>query len=37
MQGGVLQLQEGNRCDEDQFSVPTVAPDGIVYVAFQND
>jgi hypothetical protein len=23
-------------CDEDQFSVPTVAPDGTVYVAFQN-
>jgi hypothetical protein len=25
------------RCDEDQFSVPTVGPDGTVYVAFQND
>ncbi len=24
-------------CDENQFSVPTVAPDGTVYVAFQND
>jgi hypothetical protein len=24
-------------CDEDQFSVPTVGPDGTVYVAFQND
>ena len=24
------------QCDEDQFSVPTVAPDGTVYVAFQN-
>ncbi|MGZ5369022.1 MAG: sialidase family protein [Aeromicrobium sp.] len=24
------------RCDENQFSVPTVAPDGTVYVAFQN-
>lgn len=23
-------------CDEDQFSVPTVGPDGAVYVAFQN-
>jgi hypothetical protein len=23
-------------CDEDQFSVPTVAPGGTVYVAFQN-
>jgi hypothetical protein len=25
------------QCDEDQFSVPTVAPNGTVYVAFQND
>lgn len=25
------------RCDENQFSVPTVGPDGTVYVAFQND
>ena len=25
-----------NECDEDQFSVPTVAPDGTVYVAFEN-
>jgi hypothetical protein len=25
------------QCDEDQFSVPTVGPDGIVYVAFQNE
>jgi len=24
------------RCDEDQFSVPTVTPDGTVHVAFQN-
>jgi hypothetical protein len=24
-------------CDENQFSVPTVAPNGTVYVAFQND
>jgi hypothetical protein len=24
------------RCDEDQFSVPTVGPDGTVYVAFEN-
>jgi hypothetical protein len=24
-------------CDEDQGSVPTVAPDGTVYVAFQNE
>ena len=23
-------------CDENQFSVPAVAPDGTVYVAFQN-
>jgi hypothetical protein len=26
----------GHSCDEDQGSVPTVAPDGSVYVAFQN-
>ncbi|HYG71681.1 MAG TPA: sialidase family protein [Actinomycetota bacterium] len=26
-----------NECDENQFSVPTVAPDGTVYVAFQNE
>jgi hypothetical protein len=25
------------QCDEDQFSVPTVGPDGTVYVAFEND
>jgi hypothetical protein len=25
------------RCDENQFSVPTVGPDGTVYVAFQNE
>jgi hypothetical protein len=25
------------RCDENQFSVPTVAPDGTVYVAFENE
>ncbi len=25
-----------NDCDENQFSVPTVAPDGTVYVAFEN-
>ena len=25
-----------NRCDENQFSVPTLAPDGTVYVAFEN-
>jgi len=25
------------QCDENQFSVPTVGPDGTVYVAFQND
>jgi hypothetical protein len=25
------------QCDEDQFSVPTVGPDGTVYVAFQNE
>jgi len=24
-------------CDENQFSVPTVAPDGPVYVAFENE
>src|SRR5919202_6507323 len=24
-------------CDEDQFSVPSVAPDGTVYVTFQNE
>ena len=24
------------QCDENQFSVPTVAPDGAVYVAFEN-
>jgi BNR/Asp-box repeat len=24
------------RCDENQFSVPTVGPDGTVYVAFEN-
>jgi hypothetical protein len=26
-----------NQCDENQFSVPTVGPDGTVYVAFQNE
>jgi hypothetical protein len=26
-----------NQCDEDQFSVPTVGPDGTVYVSFIND
>ena len=26
-----------NQCDENQFSVPTVAPDGTVYVAFENE
>jgi len=25
-----------NQCDEDQFSVPAVAPDGTLYVAFEN-
>ena len=25
------------QCDEDQFSVPTIGPDGTVYVAFQNE
>ena len=25
------------RCDENQFSVPTVGPNGTVYVAFQNE
>jgi hypothetical protein len=24
-------------CDENQFSVPTIGPDGTVYVAFEND
>ncbi|HEY2950925.1 MAG TPA: sialidase family protein [Micromonosporaceae bacterium] len=24
-------------CDENQFSVPTIAPDGTVYVAFENE
>jgi hypothetical protein len=26
-----------NECDENQFSVPTVGPDGTVYVAFENE
>jgi hypothetical protein len=26
-----------NQCDEDQFSVPSVGPDGTVYVSFIND
>ncbi len=26
-----------SECDENQFSVPTVAPDGTVYVAFENE
>jgi hypothetical protein len=26
-----------NECDENQFSVPTVGPDGAVYVAFENE
>ena len=26
----------GRQCDEDQFSVPTVGPDGTLYVAFEN-
>jgi hypothetical protein len=33
-------FQEGGparQCDQDQASVPTVAPDGTVYVAFQNE
>jgi hypothetical protein len=25
------------QCDENQFSVPTVAPDGTIYVAFENE
>jgi hypothetical protein len=25
------------QCDEDQFSVPTIGPDGVIYVAFQNN
>jgi hypothetical protein len=25
------------QCDENQFSVPTIGPDGTVYVAFQNE
>jgi hypothetical protein len=28
--------QGGNVCNQDQFSVPTVAADGSIYVAFQN-
>ena len=28
--------QGGTACDQDQFSVPTVAADGSVYVAFEN-
>jgi hypothetical protein len=27
----------GNACDQDQFSVPTVAADGSIYVAFENE
>jgi hypothetical protein len=27
---------KANECDEDQFSVPTIGPDGTVYVAFEN-
>ena len=37
---GLCTYQEtgpAGQCDEDQFSVPTVGPDGTVYVAFQND
>ena len=26
-----------NQCDENQFSVPTIGPDGTVYVAFENE
>lgn len=26
----------GHACDQDQFSVPTVGPDGTVYVSFEN-
>jgi len=29
--------QGGNACDRDQFSVPTVAADGSIYVAFENE
>jgi hypothetical protein len=28
--------QGGNACDQDQFSVPTVASDGSIYVAFES-
>lgn len=38
--GSVCTFQETGptgQCDENQFSVPTVGPDGTVYVAFQND
>jgi hypothetical protein len=28
---------QADQCDENQFSVPTVGPDGTVYVAFQNE
>ena len=34
--GGVPPSAGTGRCDIDQFSVPTVAPDGTVYVAFEN-
>jgi len=37
---GLCTFQESGpagQCDENQFSVPTVGPDGTVYVAFEND
>ncbi len=30
-------LANDNRCREDQFSSPVVAPDGTIFVAFEND
>jgi hypothetical protein len=37
---GLCTFQEtgpAGQCDENQFSVPTVGPDGTVYVAFENE
>jgi hypothetical protein len=31
-----ISAQGGNACDQDQFSVPTVAADGSIYVAFES-
>lgn len=38
--GSLCTVQESgpaNQCDENQFSVPTVGPNGTVYVAFENE